>query len=86
MDGISISAASGMQARMQSLEMLANKLAKHHGDHVEAIKDTMSQLEGSSAFALLMGDELYGVRDPWGIKPLCLGQIPGHGGPFQVKG
>ena len=61
------------------VRMLANKLSKTGGDHVEAIKETMARLEGSYAFALLMGDQLYAVRDPWGIKPLCLGEIPGHG-------
>ena len=61
------------------VRLLANKLAKHDGDHVEAIKDTMGQLEGSYAFVILMGDQLYAVRDPWGIKPLCVGEIPGHG-------
>jgi amidophosphoribosyltransferase len=61
------------------VRLLANKLTKHEGNHVEAIKETMSRLEGSYAFALLMGDTLYGVRDPWGIKPLCVGEIPGHG-------
>jgi amidophosphoribosyltransferase len=61
------------------VRLLANKLTKHDGDHVEAIKETMARLEGSYAFALLMGDQLYAVRDPWGIKPLCLGEIPGHG-------
>jgi amidophosphoribosyltransferase len=61
------------------VRLLANKLAKTNGDHVEAIKETMAQLEGSYAFAILMGDQLYAVRDPWGIKPLCVGEIPGHG-------
>ncbi len=61
------------------VRLLANKLTKHDGDHVEAIKETMERLEGSYAFALIMGDQLYGVRDPWGIKPLCIGEIEGHG-------
>jgi amidophosphoribosyltransferase len=61
------------------VRLLANKLTKHDGDHVAAIKDTMAQLDGSYAFALLMGDQLYAVRDPWAIKPLCVGEIPGHG-------
>jgi amidophosphoribosyltransferase len=61
------------------VRLLANKMAKHNSDAVEALKDTMGQLEGSYAFAILMGDALYAVRDPWGIKPLCVGEIPGHG-------
>lgn len=61
------------------VRLLANKLTKHGGEHVSAIRETMERLEGSYAFALLIGSELYGVRDPWGIKPLCLGKLPdGH--------
>ncbi len=57
------------------VRLLANKLTKHNGDHVEAIKETMSRLQGAYAFTILIGSELYGVRDPWGIKPLCLGRL-----------
>lgn len=62
-----------------TVRVLANQLAKTNGNHVEAIKATMPLLEGAYAFALLMGEELYAVRDPWGIKPLCVGEIKGHG-------
>src|SRR5207244_352260 len=61
------------------VRLLANKLTKHNGDHVAALRETMERLAGSYAFALLVGSELYGVRDPWGIKPLCLGRLAnGH--------
>jgi amidophosphoribosyltransferase len=60
------------------VRLLANKLTKHNGNHVGAIQETMGRLQGSYAFALLVGGELYGVRDPWGIKPLCIGKGP-HG-------
>lgn len=65
------------------VRLLANKLVKHEGNHVGAIQETMGRLQGSYAFALLVGSELYGVRDPWGIKPLCIGKLPAggpHGG------
>lgn len=58
------------------VRLLANKMSKHNGNAVEAIKETMSRLEGSYAFALLVGSDLYAVRDPHGIKPLCIGQLP----------
>ncbi len=57
------------------VRLLANKLTKHNGNHIGAIQETMSRLQGSYAFALLIGGELYAVRDPWGIKPLCVGQM-----------
>ncbi|MCA1818577.1 MAG: amidophosphoribosyltransferase [Halobacteriales archaeon] len=61
------------------VRLLANKLVKHEGNHVGAIQETMGRLQGSYAFALLVGSELYGVRDPWGIKPLCIGKLPSGG-------
>ncbi|HUR62918.1 MAG TPA: amidophosphoribosyltransferase [Candidatus Thermoplasmatota archaeon] len=61
------------------VRLLANKLVKHEGNHVGAIQETMGRLQGSYAFALLVGSELYGVRDPWGIKPLCIGRLPTGG-------
>ncbi|MEK6985781.1 MAG: amidophosphoribosyltransferase [Candidatus Thermoplasmatota archaeon] len=64
------------------VRLLANKLTKHNGNHVGAIQETMGRLQGSFAFSLLIGSELYGVRDPWGIKPLCIGELKGSkGGP-----
>ena len=57
------------------VRLLANKLTKHTGNHIGAIQETMSRLQGSYAFSLLVGSELYGVRDPWGIKPLCIGEM-----------
>ncbi|HET6398511.1 MAG TPA: amidophosphoribosyltransferase, partial [Candidatus Thermoplasmatota archaeon] len=62
------------------VRLLANKLAKHDGDHVKAIEDTMGRLDGSYAFAILLGGNLYAVRDPLGIKPLCLGRLSGGRG------
>lgn len=39
-----------------------------------AIIETAKQLEGSFALLILVNDVLYGVRDPYGIRPLCLGR------------
>ena len=62
------------------VRLLANKLVKHEGNHVGAIQETMNRLQGAYSFAMLLGNELYGVRDPYGIKPLCIGRMPGgHG-------
>jgi flagellar basal body rod protein FlgG len=49
MDGISISAASGMQARMQSLEMLANNLANIETGGYKADREFYSLYTGEDA-------------------------------------
>jgi amidophosphoribosyltransferase len=43
----------------------------------EAIVRTMPRLQG--AFSLLVMDQqtVYGVRDPHGVRPLCVGELPG---------
>lgn len=41
----------------------------------DAIFMAMAELQGSYALTILTPDALYGVRDPLGIRPLCIGQI-----------
>ncbi len=58
------------------VRLLANKLNKYEGDKVRAISSLMDRLEGAYCFTLLIGNELFAVRDPLGIKPLCAGELP----------
>lgn len=39
----------------------------------EAIKNTVSAIKGAYAFVMLADKKLIGVRDPYGIRPLCIG-------------
>src|SRR5690606_18562845 len=34
-------------------------------------------IEGAYSLVILTSDAIYGVRDPWGLRPLVLGQIDG---------
>lgn len=61
------------------VRLLANKLIKHEGDKVAAIQETMSRLDGAYCFTLMIGEDLFAVRDPFGIKPLCAGRLGDHG-------
>jgi amidophosphoribosyltransferase len=56
-----------------ALRLIANEMVER-GDPVRAIKAVMPRLQGSYAFVMLIGDKVYAVRDPWGIKPLCYGE------------
>jgi len=40
-----------------------------------AIETTMARAQGAYSLGLLFEDKLIGVRDPWGVRPLCLGRI-----------
>ena len=46
---------------------------------VEKIKYAMSRLSGAYSLVILTKDKLFGVRDPMGVRPLCLGSLNGHG-------
>lgn len=44
---------------------------------VEKIKYAMRRLQGAYSLVLLTRDALIGVRDPFGVRPLCLGSLDG---------
>lgn len=45
-------------------------------DIAKSIKTVCKELIGSYAFALLVNDRVFAIRDPYGIRPLCLGKLP----------
>ena len=47
------------------------------GDWMNRIKMLMAQAEGAFALTIITGDAVYGVRDPWGFRPLVLGKFEG---------
>lgn len=58
-------------------EVIAHLLVKEllHNKLEDAIKEVMKQLVGSYSLAILIDKTLIVIRDPLGIKPLCLGWI-----------
>ncbi len=48
-----------------------------YGDWMARIRTFMAQAEGAYSLTILTNDALYGVRDPWGFRPLVLGQVDG---------
>lgn len=44
---------------------------------VEKIKYAMHRIQGAYSLTILTKDTLYGVRDPFGVRPLCLGLLDG---------
>ncbi len=52
---------------------------KSSGNLMKAIKKTMEEIQGSYSFTMLFDNRVFGIRDPLGIKPLCLGRFKdGH--------
>jgi amidophosphoribosyltransferase len=56
-------------------EAILNLIARHYSRGIEAaIRNTMNLVRGAYALVLTTKDMLIGVRDPHGIRPLCIGK------------
>jgi len=58
------------------IRMMATELSVNP-DPIRAIKTVMRSLEGSYSITLMLGNRVFGFRDPLGFRPLCVGKIPG---------
>ncbi|MDO4539929.1 MAG: amidophosphoribosyltransferase [Syntrophomonadaceae bacterium] len=59
-------------------EIVALLLARYAKDCLEnALAKTMVDIEGALAMVIMTETKLIGVRDPWGIRPLCIGELNG---------
>ena len=57
-------------------EVIANLiLSSPEKSWVDRIKYAMHRLQGAYSLVLMTNNALYGVRDPFGVRPLCLGAI-----------
>ncbi len=63
-------------------ELVTKVLSKYmvqYNDPVRAMKSMMTELEGAYALTIMINDRLFGIRDPYGLRPLCIGEIDeGH--------
>lgn len=57
-------------------EVIASLIARYSKDRSieEAIVETTKRIKGSYALVITFGNKLIGVRDPNGIRPLCIGK------------
>jgi len=59
-------------------EVIANLIARLGKNSIEeALVECMKRLKGAYSLALMTENELIAVRDPNGIRPLCLGKLEG---------
>jgi amidophosphoribosyltransferase len=60
-------------------EVIANLIHSSPGqDWLEKIRFAMRRIQGAYSLVILTKDKLFAVRDPFGVRPLCLGKINGH--------
>ncbi len=66
-------------ASTSDTEVIAALLAEHPSRDVrEALRDIIPRLRGAFSAVLLTKDEVIGFRDPFGIRPLVLGELDGR--------
>ena len=58
-------------------------VSSHGGDWATKFRRAMSRLAGAYSLVLLTQTQMIAVRDPMGIRPLCLGRLPGHAAPGE---
>jgi len=68
----------GITARTTSDSELIGLLLQEeytHGDFEQALLKVCNICHGAFSMVLLTSDAVWAVRDPWGVRPLCLGAI-----------
>ena len=59
-------------------EVIVNLIARFSNEGIlKAIEKTMELIRGAYALVVMTEDCLIGVRDPFGLRPLCLGKLKG---------
>lgn len=63
-----------LQATSDS-EVMAKALVEAEGTMLERITAILQSARGAYSIVMATDDELYAFRDPWGVRPLCLGRL-----------
>jgi amidophosphoribosyltransferase len=62
-------------------EIIVQLIAHSHaGSLVDAIADSLSQVEGAFSIVMMTRDRIFAARDPRGFRPLSMGRIRNPGG------
>ena len=57
-------------------EVIINLITRYRRESLEdALVKTMMDLRGAYALVILAEDKLFGLRDPHGVRPLCIGRM-----------
>jgi amidophosphoribosyltransferase len=74
-----LSPTTVLQASSDS-EVMAKLIVESKGTMVERIESVLARARGAYSIVLCTQTELYAFRDPWGVRPLCLGRLNDGGG------
>ncbi len=71
-----LEAGIGLQTSSDT-EVILQLLVTASGDWPSRIRALMTRAEGAYTLTVLTRDAVYGVRDPWGFRPLVIGRLDG---------
>jgi amidophosphoribosyltransferase len=61
-------------------EIIVNLISRSRCNTIEEqIVESMNRLEGAYSLVIMTQDKLFGVRDPYGFRPLCIGRTSSGG-------
>jgi amidophosphoribosyltransferase len=56
-------------------EVIIHLIARQKGSFDERLVGALSQLKGAFSLVMLFNDTLYAIKDPWGFRPLAMGEL-----------
>ena len=66
-------------------EIIVQLIAHSHaGTLVDAIADSLSQVDGAFSIVMMTRDRVFAARDPRGFRPLSMGRIENPDGPDTI--
>ena len=74
----SLAPTTTLQATSDS-EVMAKTIVEASGTMLDRIKHVLSVARGAYSIVLCTKDELFAFRDPWGVRPLCIGTFDDGG-------
>jgi amidophosphoribosyltransferase len=70
----SLAPTTVLQASSDS-EVMAKLIVESKGSMLDRITSVLRSARGAYSIVLCTENELYAFRDPWGVRPLCLGRL-----------
>jgi amidophosphoribosyltransferase len=78
--GVGLSSSSDSEVIVQMLAAPPGPAASLKPDWEDRIRAFMRQAEGAYSLVILTRDAIFAVRDPLGLRPLCLGEVTAKDG------
>jgi amidophosphoribosyltransferase len=79
--GVGLSSSSDSEVITQLLAAPLPGAGLGQPDWESRLANFMAEAEGAFSLVILTRDAIFGVRDPLGLRPLCIGRLPENGHP-----